>query len=210
MRLHAKLLGNNPFCIFPIWLVYCTFKRTERIKYTLWTALISKQFGKCRVVGTVLLSLGLMDAVCQRLHIPTTRTAETVSKCQKIPTEHGAEYVSPVQSYRMSIFSHPVQISQYGTILHLQWDSWQQITRIMVNCKKKTTRKTPKTNKQKRTEKDARVLTSVYFLSYHSLKLLPDSILKKPKYKYSSRHLLRTVSYPQLNFNALLHKHNIC
>lgn len=73
-----------------------------------------------------------------------------VSKCQKIPTEHGAEYASPVQSCRMSIFSHPVQISQYGTILHLQWDSWQQITRIMVNCKKKTTKKPPKTNKQKK------------------------------------------------------------
>lgn len=65
----------------------------------------------------------------------------------------------------------------------------------------------PQTNK---TEKNARVLTSVYFLSYHSLKLLSNSIKKKTKYKYSSRHLLRTVSYSQLNFNALFHKRNIC
>lgn len=64
-----------------------------------------------------------------------------VSKCQKIPTEHGAECASPAQSCRMSIFSHPVQISQYGTILHLRCDSQQQITRITVNGKKKTTNK---------------------------------------------------------------------
>lgn len=95
-----------------------------------------------------------------------------VPKCQKIPTEHGSKYASPVQSCRMSIFSHPVQISQYGTILHLRCNPYsrQQITRIMVNGKKKTT------NKQNR---DARVLTSVYFLSYHSLKLLSNSIKKR-------------------------------
>ena len=66
-----------------------------------------------------------------------------VPKCQKIPTEHGSKYASPAQSCRMSIFSYPVQISQYGTILHLQCNpySQQQITRIMVNGKKKTTNK---------------------------------------------------------------------
>lgn len=108
------------------------------------------------------------DAVCQLLHIPTTRTAETGLQVPKDPYRTGAEHASPVQSCRMSIFSYPVQISQYGTILHLQCDSRQQITRIMVNGKKKTT------NKQNRER--CQVLTSVYFLSYHSLKLLPNAI----------------------------------
>lgn len=108
------------------------------------------------------------DAVCQLLHIPTTRTAETGLQVPKDPYRTGGWTSSPVQSCRMSIFSHPVQISQYGTILHLRCDSRQQITRIMVNGKKKTT------NKQNRER--CQVLTSVYFLSYHSLKLLPNAI----------------------------------
>lgn len=108
------------------------------------------------------------DAVCQLLHIPTPRTAETGLQVPKDPHRTGGWTSSPVQSCRMSIFSHPVQISQYGTILHLPCDSRQQITRIMVNGKKKTT------NKQNRER--CQVLTSVYFLSYHSLKLLPNAI----------------------------------
>lgn len=108
------------------------------------------------------------DAACQLLHIPTTRTAETGLQVPKDPYGTGGWTSSPVQSCRMSIFSHPVQISQYGTILHLRCDARQQITRIMVNGKKKTT------NKQNRER--CQVLTSVYFLSYHSLKLLPNAI----------------------------------
>lgn len=111
-------------------------------------------------------TVGMLSANCCTSQQPELQ--KLVSKCQKIPTEQGAQHASPVQSCRMSIFSHPVQISHYGTILHLQCDSRQQITRIMVNGKKKTT------NKQNRDK--CQVLTSVYFLSYHSLKLLPNAI----------------------------------
>lgn len=126
--------------------------------------------------------------LCRQLHfLPFLQKSHVVSftsqqpslqklvpKCQKIPTERGSKSASPGQSCRMSIFSHPVQISQYGTILHLWCSSYpqQQITRIMVNEKKKTTNET---------EKDTRVLTNVYFLSNHSLKLLSNSIKKKDK-----------------------------
>lgn len=109
---------------------------------------------------------GMLSANCCTSQQPELQ--KLVSKCQKFPTEQGAEHACPVQSCRMSIFSHPVQISQYGTILHLRCHPWQQITRIMVNGKKKTT------NKQNRER--CQVLTSVYFLSYHSLKLLPNAI----------------------------------
>lgn len=84
-------------------------------------------------------TVGMLSANCCTSQQPELQ--KLVSKCHKIPTEHGAEHASPVQSCRMSIFSHPVQISQYGTILHLRCNSWQQITRIMVNGKKKTTNK---------------------------------------------------------------------
>lgn len=168
MRLHAKLLGNNPFCIFPIWLVYCTFKRTERIKYTLWTGLTQSNLENPGLWGLCYSAWDCRDAVCQLLHIPTTRTAETGLQVPKDPYRTGGWTSSAVQSCRMSIFSHPVQISQYGTISHLRCDSRQQITRIMVNGKKKTTKKQ---NRER-----CQVLTSVYFLSYHSLKLLPNAL----------------------------------
>lgn len=106
------------------------------------------------------------------IYTPANSTAETGPQVPKVSYRTGSENASPVQSCGMSIFSHPVQILQYGTILHLWCNpySQQQITRIMVNGKNKTTNKT---------EKDARVLTSVYFLSYHSLKLLSNSIKKR-------------------------------
>lgn len=84
-------------------------------------------------------TIGMLSANCCTSQQPELK--KLLSKCQKIPTEHGAEHASPVQSCRTSIFSHPVQISQYDTILHLQSDSRQQITRIMVNGKKKTINK---------------------------------------------------------------------
>lgn len=168
MRLHAKLLGNNPFCIFPIWLVYCTFKCTERIKYTLWTGLTSKQFGKSRVVGTLLLSLGLQGCCLPTAAHPNNQNCRNWSPSAKRSLQNRGLNILSCTVLQMSIFSHPVQISQYGTILHLRCDSRQQITRIMANGKKKTT------NKQNRER--CQVLTSVYFLSYHSLKLLPNAI----------------------------------
>lgn len=149
-------------------------------------------------------------SLLQKIHVVSFKSQQPelqklVPKCQKVPTEHRSDYTSPVQTCWMSIFSHPMQISQYGTILHLRCTphSQQQTTRTMANGKERK----PQRNK---TEKDARVLTRVYFLSYHSLKLLSNSIKKRQNRSIPSRHLLRTISYPQLNFNALFHKHNIC
>lgn len=139
MRRHAKLLGNNPFCIFPIWLVYCTFKRLKGLNTLYEQVWLWSHMENPGLWGLCYSARDRRDAVCQLLHIPELQ--KLVSKCQKIPTEHGAEHASPVQSCRMSIFSHRVQISHYGTILHLRCDSWQQITRIIVNGKKKTTNK---------------------------------------------------------------------
>lgn len=197
MRLHAKLLGNNPFCTCLIWLVYCTFTCTERVKYTL-------------CMGSLLLNQDQTDAsflsLLQKIHVvPTTRTAESGPQVPKASCSTWVWLHLSLESCWMSIFSHPVQISQYGTILHLRCipHSQQQTTRTMVNGKERK----PQRNK---TEKDARGLTRVYFLSYHSLKLLSNSIKKRQNRSIPSRRLLRTISYPQLNFNALFHKHNIC
>lgn len=104
-----------------------------------------------------------------------------VPKCQKIPTEHGSKYASPVQSCRMSIFSHPVQISQYGeSFTPPMLPTLGGFTPLTPNNKSQELwsmeKRKPRTNE---TEKDARVLTSVYFLSYHSLKLLSNSIKKR-------------------------------
>lgn len=155
MRLHAKLLGNNPRCVFPIWLVYCTFKRTERIKYTLWTGTTSQPFWKARAMGILLLS--------PRLYRPSSPDSsisflfcKTHTWFHLCPSHQycrnwspfatgflqnmGVSILCPVQSRWMSALSNPVQISHYGTILHLQCNphSQPQITRIMVNGNKQT------------------------------------------------------------------------
>lgn len=68
-----------------------------------------------------------------------------VPKCNKMPAEHRAKHTAPVQSVEMSTFSHPAQVSQHGTILHLQRNphSQHQITRIMVNGNKRNWEKMP-------------------------------------------------------------------
>lgn len=85
MRLHAKLLGNNPFCIFPIWLVYCTFKRTERINTLYEQVWIQSNTENPGLWGLCYSVWDCRDAVCQLLHIPTTRTAETGLQVPKVP-----------------------------------------------------------------------------------------------------------------------------
>lgn len=89
MRLHAKLLGNNPFCIFPIWLVYCTFKRTERINTLYEQVWIQSNTENPGLWGLCYSVWDCRDAVCQLLHIPTTRTAETGLQVPKVPYRTG-------------------------------------------------------------------------------------------------------------------------
>lgn len=179
MRLHAKLLGNNPFCIFPIWLVYCTFKRTERIKYTLWTGTTSQPFWKARAMGILLLSPRLYrrsPTDCSISFLQNTHMISLVSQwselqkpvpsCTKIPPEHGCKYTSLLYSlagwapWATLCKSHTmVQFYTFNAILtpnHKPRELWSM-----------------ETNK---TENDARISTSVYLLSYHSLKLLSNSI----------------------------------
>lgn len=73
--------------------------------------------------------------------VPMISTAETGPQLQQDSSRTWVERcLSPVQSCWMSTLSHPVQISHYGTILHLQCNphSQPQITRIMVNGNKQT------------------------------------------------------------------------
>lgn len=170
MRLHAKLLGNNPFCIFPIWLVYCTFKRTERIKYTLWTGLTSKPFRKLAGLwGLCYSAQDRRDAVCQLLHIPTTSAAETGLLSAKRSLQNMGLNVpllhSPAGWASLATLCKSHNMVQFYTSDATPNNKSQEL-RSMAKRK-------PQTNK---TQKDARVLTSVYFLSYHSLKLLSNSI----------------------------------
>lgn len=174
MRLHAKLLGENPFCIFPIWLVYCTFKRTERNKYTLWTGLTSKQFGKSRVVGTLLLSLGPQGCCLPTAAHPNNQNCRNWSPSAKRSLQNMGLNIpllySPAGWASLAPLCKSHNMIQFYTS-NVTPDNKSQELWSMAKRK-------PQINK---TEKDARVLTSVYFLSYHSLKLLPNSIKKKTK-----------------------------
>lgn len=159
MRLHAKLWGDNLFRVFPIWLVYCTFKHTERIKYTLRTGTASQSFWKARAVGILLLSprpyrCSPADSCVPSLSCKTHNFIyfpfisvlwKLVPKCDEMPAEHRAKHTAPVQSVEMSTFSPPARVSQHGTILHLQRNphSQHQITRIMVNGNKRNWEKMP-------------------------------------------------------------------
>lgn len=179
MRLHAKLWGDNLFRVFPIWLVYCTFKHTERIKYTLRTGTASRSFWKARAVGILLLSPrpyrcspadscvpSLSCKTHNFIYFPAISTVEAGPQVQQdaCRTQGQAhcscticrdEHLQPPCASLTTWynFTPPTQ-SSLPTSNHKNYGQW----------------------KQTELGKDAGILTSVYLLSYHSLKLLSNSI----------------------------------
>lgn len=86
MRLHAKLLGNNPFCIFPIWLVYFTFKLKglNTLYEQVWLQSNLENPG----LWGLLLSLGLQGCCLPTVAHPNNQNCRSWSPSAKISLQN--------------------------------------------------------------------------------------------------------------------------
>lgn len=170
------------------WFIAHSNKRTERIKYTLWTGMTSQPFWKARAVGILLLSPRPYRCLSADSCI-SSLFCKSVTQFHLRPNNHYCRNWSPsakrfLQNMGLNM---PLLYSLAGWASlatpcksHNMVQFYTSNAILTPNNKSQELwsmeKRKPQTNK---TEKDARVLTSVYFLSYHSLKLLSNSIKKR-------------------------------